>query len=55
MEKQLIFIDELCAAPSRDSINILLKWVEENEQVLRANSKVVDKVQNPISNKPNWI
>jgi hypothetical protein len=37
------------------SINILLKWVEENEQRCKEYPKVIDKVVNPITNKPNWI
>jgi L-rhamnose mutarotase len=49
-----IFIDEPATPFTEKSINILLKWVEENERC-KEHSKVIDKVTNPITNKPNWI
>ncbi len=55
MENYSIFIDEPVTHFSEKSMNILLKWLEENEQRCKEHSKVIDSVMNPITNKPNWI
>jgi len=55
MENYSIFIDEPVTHFSEKSMNILLKWMDENETLLKGNRASTKISTHQNEEGPNWI